>query len=302
MPSSPASDTTYPRHVGLILDGNRRWAKDRGLSSAEGHRAGAAVVRECLHWAEDLGIETLTIWLLSTDNFARPTEELDALFLTIADLVSDIAGDGFAVRLLGAEGVIPEVITERLARGSALAPSTTTGLTPRVPHPGPASRTLRAPTAPSISHADPASHTGTASHAGTTSNAGTTSHTGTTSHAGAAPHSLDVNVAIGYGGRREILDAVRGALLDAVGRGETLEEAAANLSEEAIGAHLYTAGQAAPDLLIRTSGEQRLSGFLLWQSVHSELVFTDVLWPDFTRADLEKALEEFACRERRFGA
>lgn len=265
MPSSPACDSTTPRHVGLILDGNRRWAKDRGLSSAEGHRAGATVVRECLHWAEDLGIETLTIWLLSTDNFARPSEELDPLFLTIADLVSAIAGDGFQVRLLGAEGVIPEVITERLAQSSALTTGTAHPAAPAADAPS---------TPPSDSHTP----------------------------AAPAPHALAVNVAIGYGGRREILDAVRGALMDAAGRGETLEEAAATLTEDAIGTHLYTAGQSAPDVLIRTSGEQRLSGFLLWQSVHSELVFTDVLWPDFTRADLEKALEEFACRERRFGA
>lgn len=239
MPQPSARAPRTPHHVGLILDGNRRWAKERGLTAAEGHRAGAATVRESLDWAEDLGIETLTVWLLSTDNFARPSDELEALYATIANLVRDIALDGFAVRLLGADAVLPSNVAECLHELIETAPVT---------------------------------------------------------------RPLAVNVAIGYGGRREIMDAVRGALADAASRGEHLEQAIESLTEDAIGEHLYTAGQPAPDLLIRTSGEQRLSGFLLWQSVHSELVFTDVMWPDFTRDNLDAALREYARRERRFGA
>ncbi|MDO5644337.1 MAG: polyprenyl diphosphate synthase [Dermabacter sp.] len=239
MTSVCPSATRVPPHVGLILDGNRRWAHERGLSSADGHRRGAQVVHESLEWSEDLGIETLTLWLLSTDNFARPADELDALYQTISNLVRDIALAGYAVRLLGAEAVLPPEVAACLAEIIECAPVT---------------------------------------------------------------RRLGVNVAIGYGGRREILDAVRGALTDAKQRGESLEEAIESLDDQAIESHLYTAGQATPDLLIRTSGEQRLSGFLLWQSVHAELVFTDVMWPDFTRGDLEAALEEFSHRERRFGA
>ena len=236
---SSAARTQIPEHVGIIVDGNRRWAKERGLPVAEGHRRGADVAQQCVQWAQDAGVRTLTLWLLSTDNFARSENELDALFDTIANLVRDISLAGFDLTLLGAATVLPDHVHACLSEMIAASPTT---------------------------------------------------------------QQLHVNVAIGYGGRREIMDAVRAHLSAALAQGETLAEVAQNLSEDHIEQHLYTAGQSAPDLLIRTSGEKRLSGFLLWQCVHSELVFTDVLWPEFTREDLDSALVEFASRERRYGA
>lgn len=228
-----------PAHVGLILDGNRRWARARGLSSSEGHRRGAATVLESLEWAEDLGVSTLTLWLLSTDNFQRPSEEITELCHIIKRLVCDISARGFAVQLIGATNVLPADLAQCIASRA---------------------------------------------------------------HAGCRTRKLHVNVAVGYGGRREILDATRAYLDASINAGLTLEQARDGLSEDTVGQYLYTQGQPDPDLIIRTSGEKRLSGFLLWQSVHSELVFCDALWPDFTRADFEGALREYAARERRYGA
>lgn len=197
------------------------------------------MARNCASWAEDLGIDTLTMWLLSTDNFARPSDELEALYVTIANLVRDMSLDGFSVRLVGAREVLPAQVVDCLREVTESTPVT---------------------------------------------------------------RRLQVNVAIGYGGRREILDAVKSVLTEASEHGASIDSAIAELGEEAVSEKLYTAGQPEPDLIIRTSGEQRLSGFLLWQSVHSELVFSDVMWPDFTRDDLAAAVAEYNTRERRFGA
>lgn len=227
-----------PAHVGFIVDGNRRWAKAKGLGVAEGHVAGSSVVVDSLAWCEDLGIGTVTYWLLSTDNVARPVEELEALYLTITDLVSAVTAAGYGVRIIGSNDYLPREVCARIDEiTSAARPS----------------------------------------------------------------KRLHVNLAIGYGGRQEILDAARAYILSAHAEGKSAEDAALGLNEHSLEPHLYTAGQPMPDLIIRTSGEQRLSGFFLWQSVHSELVFSHALWPDFTRADLEAALAEFASRERRFG-
>ncbi|WP_341463975.1 polyprenyl diphosphate synthase [Dermabacter hominis] len=242
-PHSALPAGSVPRHVGIILDGNRRWAKMRGLETYEGHRAGAAIILEAIEWARESRIETLTLWLLSTDNFRRPDTELAQLFDIIVDLARAVAHMGFPLRILGAENVLPDSLAARLAA-------------------------LDAPQKP----------------------------------AEASSTTFEVNLAIGYGGRREIVDAVHSLIDEEIARGGDLASLRDTVSEAAVGNHLYTAGQSAPDLLIRTSGEQRLSGFLLWQSVHSELVFCEALWPDFTRADFDAALAEFARRERRFGA
>lgn len=243
-PSAPSAERR-PRHVGVILDGNRRWAKAKGLEVSEGHRAGASVVLEAIEWARESGVETFTLWLLSTDNFRRPEPELAELFDIITDLVSAVANKGYPLRLLGADRMLPAALVERL-RSLNPAERPAEGATERA--------------------------------------------------------TFEVNLAIGYGGRREIVDAVHALIDEEIARGGDLESLRSAVSEGGVGSHLYTSGQSAPDLLIRTSGEQRLSGFLLWQSVHSELVFCDALWPDFTRADFDAALEEFAGRERRFGA
>lgn len=229
-----------PRHIGVLVDGNRRWAKALGANTATGHRAGAAKILEFLGWCEEVGVERVTLWLLSTDNLARPEAELGPLLEIIEDVVGRIAGTGrYKVHPVGALDVLPTGMTQRLKE-----------------------------------HED-----------------------ATRDVAG-----LHVNVAIGYGGRREIADAVRSLLQQHAERGTSIEELAEILDVEHIAEHLYTRGQPDPELVIRTSGEQRLSGFLLWQSAHSEFYFCEALWPAFRRVDFFRALRSYAQRERRFGA
>nr|WP_281360188.1 isoprenyl transferase [Isoptericola halotolerans] len=228
-----------PRHVGVILDGNRRWAKSFGETADTGHRKGADKITEFLGWAEELGIEVVTLWMLSTDNLARPKDELANLLDIIEDAVSDLAGSRrWRLRVMGRLDLLPE----RLAG------------------------TLRAAVRE------------TADVVG-----------------------LHVNVAVGYGGRHEIADAVRSYLKAAQADGTTLAELAESLDVEDIAAHLYTKGQPDPELVIRTSGELRVGGFLMWQSAHSELSFVEAFWPDFRRVDFLRALRDFSRRERRLG-
>lgn len=231
-----------PRHVGVILDGNRRWARDRGAPDvSHGHRRGADKIEDFLSWCEAAGVEVVTLWLLSTDNLSRSDNELRPLLEVIERVVFDLAvpRKRWRVRPVGALDLLPPE-TARVLKEAAEATVTKTG-----------------------------------------------------------PH---VNVAVGYGGRREITDAVRALLLDHAARGATLEEVASHLDVEHIAEHLYTRGQPDPDLVIRTSGEQRLSGFLLWQSAHSEFYFCEAYWPDFRRVDFLRALRAYAARSRRFGA
>ncbi|MFN8076679.1 MAG: isoprenyl transferase [Kineosporiaceae bacterium] len=231
--------SAVPRHVGVILDGNRRWAKLSRTDTATGHRAGAARILDFLGWCEDVGVEVVTLWLLSTDNFARPKPELDALLTIIDDAVASIAAPRrWKVHPVGALDLLPDPLPARLKEYEA------------------ATRDVE---------------------------------------------GLHVNVAIGYGGRREIADAVRSLLLEAAASGTSIEELAEILDVEHIAEHLYTRGQPDPELVIRTSGEQRLSGFLMWQSAHSEFYFCEALWPDFRRTDFLRALRSYADRERRFG-
>ena len=229
-----------PRHVAIILDGNRRWARATGASSAHGHRAGADKVLEFLGWCDDVGVEVVTLYLLSTDNLNRPPAELAPLISIIEDTVSRVAATGrWRVHPVGALDLLPPPTAAHLAE---VARST------------------------------------------------------------AANDGYLVNVAIGYGGRREIADAVRSLLNEHAARGTSIEQLAEVLTVDHIADHLYTRGQPDPDLVIRTSGEQRLSGFLLWQSAHSEFHFCEVLWPDFRRVDFLRALRSYAQRERRYGS
>ncbi|WP_033441293.1 isoprenyl transferase [Saccharothrix sp. NRRL B-16314] len=231
-----------PRHVGVVLDGNRRWAKEAGFTDvAHGHRAGARKILELLTWCREAEVEVVTLWMLSTDNLDRPAEELEPLLDIIADIVDELAepGNPWRVRHVGALDMLP---TETAARLSAAA--------------------LR-----------------------------TKGRTG-----------LEVNVAVGYGGRQEIADAVRKLLQKHAESGGTIEELAEVLDVDHIAEHLYTSGQPDPDLLIRTSGEQRLSGFMLWQSAHSEFWFCEAYWPEFRRTDFLRALRDYAIRHRRFGS
>ena len=232
-------DAELPKHVGVMLDGNRRWAKAAGASTAAGHRAGAANIAPLLGWCDELGVEVVTLWLLSTDNLNRPAGELQPLLEIIEDVVTELAETGrYRINPVGALDMLPA--------GTA--------------------RTLK--------------------------------------DAGARTREVDgliVNVAVGYGGRREIADAVRALLLHHAGEGTTIEQLAEILDVEHIADHLYTRGQPDPDLVIRTSGEQRLGGFLLWQSTHSEYYFCEAFWPDFRRVDFLRALRAYAERHRRFG-
>lgn len=228
-----------PRHVGVILDGNRRWAKAMGIGLASGHRRGADKIDEFLGWCSELHIEVVTLWLLSTDNLTRPEAELAPLLGIIEDAVGELAaGRRWKINPVGALDLLPDA------------------------------------TARSLKEAQDAT---------------------------ADLQGLIVNVAVGYGGRREIADAVRALLHDHASRGTSIEDLANLLDIEHIAEHLYTKGQPDPDLVIRTSGEQRLSGFLLWQTAHSELFFCEAYWPDFRRVDFLRAVRAYAERERRFG-
>ncbi|MFP5336454.1 MAG: isoprenyl transferase [Actinomycetes bacterium] len=228
-----------PRHVGVILDGNRRWARATGADARHGHEAGADKILEFLGWCSELGVEMVTLWMLSTDNLNRPQAELSALLEIIEDVVGRIADQRlWKVNPVGALDLLPEATARRLKEVEE------------------ETRDIE---------------------------------------------GLHVNVAVGYGGRREIADAVRSLLHEHAGKGTSIEELAEVLDVEHIADHLYTRGQPDPDLVIRTSGEQRLSGFLLWQSAHTELYFCEAFWPDFRRVDFLRALRDYSGRERRWG-
>jgi short-chain Z-isoprenyl diphosphate synthase len=228
-----------PKHIGVILDGNRRWARAAGNSSREGHQAGAAKIRELLGWCAETDVEVVTLWMLSTDNLDRPEHELGPLLSIVEGAVRDLAADGrWRVHHVGAMEALPERTQRVLAEAEDVA---------------------------------------------------------------GRRSGILVNVAVGYGGRQEITDAVRALLAKRAADGETLERVASTLRVEDIAEHLYTSGQPDPDLVIRTSGEQRLSGFMLWQSAHSEYYFCDVYWPAFRKVDFLRALRDYAARHRRYG-
>ena len=229
-----------PKHVGVMLDGNRRWAKAVGADSTDGHRAGAANIEPLLGRCEEIGVEVVTLWLLSTDNLNRPVAELEPLLNIIGDAVESLAvQQRWRLHPVGALDLLPENLAQRLKAAEEQT------------------RDI---------------------------------------------DGLLVNIAVGYGGRREIADAVRAILLEHAARGTSLEELADLMSVELISQHLYTKGQPDPDLVIRTSGEQRLGGFLLWQSAQSEFYFCEAYWPDFRRVDFLRAVRAYAQRERRFGS
>ena len=231
-----------PHHVGVILDGTRRFAKANseslgGSTPAHGHRAGANKIVEFLGWCEEAEVKVVTLWLLSTDNFKRTDEELTALLEIIGNTVDELSATGrWNIKAVGALDLLPEWLATKL---SALKPIRNDG--------------------------------------------------------------LEVNVAISYGGRREIVDAVKSYLTSEKNDGHDLAAAAENISADEIAKYLYTAGQPDPELLIRTSGEQRLGGFLLWQSAQSEYYFCEAYWPDFRRVDFLRALRSYTTRHRRLG-
>ena len=232
-----------PRHIGVLVDGNRRWARAFGASTQQGHQAGAERILDFIGWCDEAGIPVVTLYMLSTENLRRPAEELAPLLEIIQTTAERLAqpAEGRApvcVQPVGAVDLLPEPMARRLAEVAEQ----------------------------------------------------TKDHDG-----------VHVNVAVGYGGRQEILDAVRELLRDEHALGHSAAEVAESVTVEQIADRLYTRGQPDPDLVIRTSGEQRLSGFLLWQSAYAEMVYQDVLFPDFTKQDLWDAVLEYAKRDRRFG-
>lgn len=230
-----------PAHIAVIVDGNRRWAKQRLQERAAfGHRAGAQKVPEFLGWCEEAGVRTATLYLLSADNLrARDRQELEDLFGIIAALAAQLAENpSWRVKHVGScEGLSPE-LTEALRDAERR----------------------------------------TADHEG-----------------------LHINLAVGYGGRSEITAAVRDIIAEHQAEGGTIDTLAEHLTPENIGEHLWTRGQADPDLVIRTSGEQRLSDFMIWQSAHSEFYFVEALYPDLREVDFLRALRDYSSRQRRMG-
>ena len=227
-----------PRHIGIIMDGNGRWAKRRSLPRSAGHRQGARTFRTISRYCRDIGIEYLTVYAFSTENWKRPQEEIDAIMNLLRDYLDELERhsdeDEGVLRFIGDTAPLAEDLRLRIDEVQA--------------------RTAGRP-------------------------------------------GITVNIALNYGGRAEIVRAVQRAAELAVS-GEISPDA---VDEALVDSLLSTAGQPPVDLIIRPSGEQRLSNFMLWQGAYAELVFMDVLWPDFAPADLDRALEEYQRRSRRFG-
>ena len=236
---SPEARASLPRHVAIIMDGNGRWAKARGLPRIEGHRQGSESARAVIRAAGELGIKYLTLYAFSVENWNRPKDEVDALMKYLVQYLktetSELHKNNVRLEVIGQIYRLPENAQEHLRKSIATL-SKNNGLT--------------------------------------------------------------LVVALSYGGRTEIVDAVRG-IAEKVRRGK-LDPA--DITEQVFAEHLYTRNVPDPDLLIRTSGEMRLSNFLLWQISYAELVIMPTLWPDFRKPQFFAALEEYARRHRRFGA
>jgi short-chain Z-isoprenyl diphosphate synthase len=234
-----------PRHVGIILDGNRRHGRSLGITEPrELYDLGANKLDEVLEWCGELGIPTVTLWVFSTENFRRPAAEVSGILASVAAKLTALACDPaihrqrVRVRAIGCLAMLPEPVLAAI---------------------------------------------------------------GAAERATSGYDGLELNIAVAYGGRQEISDAVRALLNCMAAKQTTLADAIEGITPEAIASHLYTAGLPDPDLIIRTSGEIRLSGFLLWQSAHSEFYFTDVLWPAFRKIDFLRAIRSFQQRRRRYG-
>jgi undecaprenyl diphosphate synthase len=235
---SPQAQANLPTHVAVIMDGNGRWAKQRGLPRVEGHRNGVESVRAIVRSAGEVGVKFLTLYAFSVENWNRPKDEVDTLMKFLARFLKNEIGElnksNVRLEAIGQIWRLPEFVQEQLDKTKAAL---------------------------------------------------------------AKNNGLTLILALSYGGRTEIVEATR-AISAKVKSGQ-LE--AAEINERVIAEHLYTRHWPDPDLLIRTSGEVRVSNFLLWQISYAELVVTQTLWPDFRKAQLFEALEEYARRHRRFG-
>jgi short-chain Z-isoprenyl diphosphate synthase len=236
--------TQTPHHIGVILDGNRRWSRANpssagDSSSSRGHKMGAEKIIDLLNWSQEAQVKVITLWLLSNQNLSRTAEELKPLLEIIGGTVANLAAQQrWQIRPVGSLEILPVELRNTLTDAAAKTKNI---------------------------------------------------------------DGIVVNVAIGYGGRNEIVDAVKSLILEGGKSGKSAEELAQSVDVDEISRHLYTAGLPDPDLVIRTSGEQRLGGFLLWQSAHSEFYFCEAYWPDFRKLDFLRALRAYASRHRRHG-
>ncbi len=229
-----------PRHVAIILDGNRRYARKMGLKPWEGHKLGAEKVREVLKWCYEVGVQIVTLYAFSTENFRRTPEEVKALMKLIQEKFLEVTKDPLIhkykvkVKALGDLSLLPEEVRDAIR---------------------------------------------------------------TAEEATRKYEDRYLNICVSYGGRKEIVDAVKKVIRDVLNGKISVN----SINEQVFEKYLYTAGLPDPDLIIRTSGEERLSGFLLWQSAYSELYFCDTYWPAFRKIDFLRAIRDYQRRERRFG-
>ena len=232
------TDIILPEHIGIIMDGNGRWAKKRSLPRSVGHREGAKTFRKITRYCSDIGIKYLTVYAFSTENWKRPEDEVSALMKLfksyLNEALEDFKDDSIVVKFIGDKSHFSLDLQNLMIENEESSKDR---------------------------------------------------------------DGMVLNIAMNYGGRDEILRAVK-QISQKVSQGELTQE---EITEEVFSRHLYTAGQPDPDLIIRPSGEQRISNFLLWQSAYTEYIIMDILWPDFTTADLDAALAEYARRNRRFG-
>lgn len=227
-----------PVHIGIIMDGNGRWAKKRGLPRSAGHSAGAETLKRIVTECNKIGIKYITVYAFSTENWKRPKDEVDFLMNLLLNYLRDaertLAGENVVIRAIGSRRELSEEIREQIVKTERF----------------------------------------------------TAKNTG-----------IIMNIALNYGAREEITEAVK-KISERVAAGDVMPE---DICEKTVSQELYTGADPDPDLIIRTSGEERISNFLLWQMAYSELYFTKKLWPDFSKADLYEAIYEFQRRQRRFG-
>ena len=234
------SKNELPKHIGLIHDGHRRYARRENLLSYEvSYKIGMVRFKECLSWCDELGIDYVTSWLLSKENLSRPEEELEPYFIVLnelfEELIIDDLVDNFKIQFIGSIDLLPDYLKETINKLQEVR----------------------------------------------------------------AGGEKTITIALGYGGSQEILDAIKSLVLE--NKEKDLEELVEEINDEQIREHLYLPDAPDIDLIIRTSGESRLSGFLLWQSAYSEFVFQDVYWPEFRKIGFLRCLREYVQRERRFG-
>ena len=222
---------TKLKHIAFIMDGNGRWAKKRGMPRTYGHAVGATVFKKVIEQCGELGIEAVTVYAFSTENWKRPAEEVQTIMKIFCDYLNEaetsFADRDLQIHFLGSKSAFPSDIAERM---EALERNS-------------------------------------------------------------ANKKQILNIAVNYGGRDEIVYAVN----------QLIKEGKTEITEDDITSHLYTKDSPPPDLIVRTGAEKRISNFLLWESAYAELYFTDVLWPDFSKEEFDKAMEEFGHRKRRFG-